>query len=94
MKFTVIAGALAAAACLATTSASAQHQGDDVAYEMAALDVSELRTGEFSAFVPVPTPRPAAAAEETVLAPQAALAEIRRTADGIRIVGPRFFPED
>ena len=93
MKFSVIAGALTVAAGFLTTSALAQDQGGYATYEMASLELGELRSGDFSTFVPVPTPRPVAA-EEAALVPQVAPTEISRTAEGIRIVGPRFFPED
>ncbi|MEH6718849.1 MAG: hypothetical protein V7704_08220 [Aurantimonas endophytica] len=92
MKFTVIAGALVAAAGFLSTPVSAQDQGADALYEMASLDTSQLRTNDDAGFVPVPTPRPAAI--EQASAPAVAPVEIRRTAEGIRLVGPRFFPAD
>ncbi|NDV88204.1 hypothetical protein GTW51_16000 [Aurantimonas aggregata] len=92
MKFTVIAGALVAAAGFLSTTASAQDQGGNALYEMASLDTSALRTSDYSDFVPVPTPRPAMV--EAASAPTAAPVVIRRTAEGIRLVGPRFFPVD
>lgn len=92
MKFTLIAGAFTVAAGFLATTASAQDQGRNALYEMASLDTSELRTPDYSAFVPVPTPRPSVIEEASM--PTAEPVEIRRTAEGIRLVGPRFFPAD
>ncbi|MEC5322486.1 hypothetical protein [Aurantimonas sp. A3-2-R12] len=55
--------------------------------EMASLQIAPRQPGE-TASIPVPMPRP----DITQAAqPQQ---EIRRTASGIRIVGPRFFPAE
>lgn len=43
--------------------------------------------------VPVPTPRPRAASLASDPVDHAPV-EVRRTADGVRMVGPVFFPED
>lgn len=58
--------------------------------EMASLQIAPRQRGE-TASIPVPMPRPdiTQAAQQ----PQARQ-EIRRTASGIRIVGPRFFPAE
>ena len=92
MKFTLLAGALAVAAGFLSTTASAQDQGGDAFYEMAALDTGDLGATDYSKFVPVPTPRPSLT--EPTFVSTAAPVEIRRTAEGIRMVGPRFFPEN
>jgi hypothetical protein len=92
MKIGFAAGALAVAACLVSPPAGAQYQADDASYEMASLDRSV--DASRSSVIPLPTPRPdLAQAFDGAHAP-AEPAEIRRTADGFRIVGPRFFPED
>jgi hypothetical protein len=92
MKIVFAAGALAVAACLVSPPAGAQDQADEASYEMASLDRSV--EASHSTAIPLPTPRPdlAQALGSATIAAQPA--EIRRTAEGYRIVGPRFFPED
>ncbi len=59
----------------------------DAPVEMASLDVGS-QTQSRESYIPVPMPRP----EITEAIPAAQpTQEIRRTASGIRIVGPRFF---
>lgn len=60
--------------------------------EMASLKIAPRQSGE-TASIPVPVPRPdiTQAAQPLQAQPQQ---EIRRTASGIRIVGPRFFPSE
>jgi len=54
---------------------------------MASLQIAPRQRGE-TASIPIPMPRP-----DITQAAQP-LQEIRRTASGIRIVGPRFFPAE
>ncbi|MCQ0989368.1 hypothetical protein [Jiella marina] len=73
-------------ACLsllvATTAPTLAQSNDDAK----TYEVSELRLQH----IPIPTARPDRSDGQEKIA----RSEIRRTAEGIRIVGPAFFPED
>ncbi|MCE7029842.1 hypothetical protein [Jiella avicenniae] len=62
--------------------AAAQDAKSTQSYEVSSLRLTSL---------PVPTSRASALGIDTKVSEQR---KIRRTADGIRIVGPVFFPED
>ncbi|MBO0662239.1 hypothetical protein LQ948_06895 [Jiella sp. MQZ9-1] len=66
----------------APTLAFSQDRKDNKSFEVSALQITSL---------PVPTARAKALAAEPSAAPKQT---IRRTAGGIRIVGPVFFPND
>jgi len=80
------------AAALFTVPASAQSTSDSLSQgmvEMASLSVEPRESRSIKSAsngVPIPTPRP-----ETIrnIAPQE---PVERTAEGYRLIGPRFFP--
>ena len=70
----------------ASTAAFAQDRADDQSFEVSSLRLTSL---------PIPTSRAEALVADQVAAKEIAPApKIRRTADGIRMVGPVYFPED
>lgn len=70
----------------APTMTLAQENNSQQSFEVSSLRLSSL---------PIPTSRAQALGTQDDAAPDAATApKIRRTADGIRIVGAVYFPED